>query len=281
MSRTARDRDARDAYLFLALACAVTWLLDLPLALAWLRHETPPPYALPMSGLGAFGPTFVAFGISLYRRELRETFGRWRGPPLVVLLALLAPAALHLVATLVEVALGGKPAQWFYPPTQPERVAALIVFPLGEEMGWRGFAYAKLVRRHGPVMGNLLLGTVWGIWHLFMMVTPDKGMPTPSAVAYAVATLALWSVVFAWVFERGKRSLAVAIALHMGAHIDNVDRAPDTEVRLRILRLAVVAVAAFFAGRALLRAAKSGVDGAGRSDESVPSNKGGYGARAL
>jgi hypothetical protein len=55
----------------------------------------------------------------------------------------------------------------------------------------------------------------------------------------------------AWFFERSNRSIAVAIALHAGAHIDNVTRAPETEVRLRILRFVVLAVVAALAARSL------------------------------
>ncbi len=55
----------------------------------------------------------------------------------------------------------------------------------------------------------------------------------------------------AWVFERSNRSIAVAIALHAGGHLDNVSRAPETEVRLRILRVAVLALCAAIAARSL------------------------------
>ncbi len=44
---------------------------------------------------------------------------------------------------------------------------------------------------------------------------------------------------------------AVALALHASAHLDNESRAPESEVRLRVLRLAVIVVAAGFAARAL------------------------------
>ena len=39
-----------------------------------------------------------------------------------------------------------------------------IMFSLGEEFGWRGFAYPRMAQRHGPVIGSLLLGCVWAIW---------------------------------------------------------------------------------------------------------------------
>jgi membrane protease YdiL (CAAX protease family) len=43
---------------------------------------------------------------------------------------------------------------------------ALISGPLNEEFGWRGFSLDHLLARFGFVNGSLILGFVWGIWHL-------------------------------------------------------------------------------------------------------------------
>jgi membrane protease YdiL (CAAX protease family) len=240
-----------DVLLFFILACAITWLLDLPFVLACARRVPPPDYALPLAGLGALGPTAAAFAIALRRGELRDVFGRWRTSPIWIAVGLIAPMTLHFVATLLEVALGGQPAQWFYPPVKPEHIAALVMFSVGEEFGWRGFAYPRLARRFRPVIGALIVGAVWGLWHLGMMFTPDKGAPGLSDLGLVVVELALYSIVIAWVFERGDRSMAVAIAFHAGGHLDNVSRAPETEVRLRVLRFVVLAVVAALAARSL------------------------------
>jgi membrane protease YdiL (CAAX protease family) len=186
------------------------------------------------------------------RRQLRGVFGRWRTNPLWIVIALFIPMAVQLPATLIEVLLGGHPAHWFYPPVKPEHFAALVMFSFGEEFGWRGFAYPRLAERHGPVVGSLIVGLVWGFWHLGMMFAPDplRALPPETLLIYMV-DLALWSVVMAWFFERSNRSIAVAIAMHAGAHIDNVSRAPETEVRLRILRFVVLAVVAALAARSL------------------------------
>ena len=241
-----------DVLPFFALACGITWTLDLPLALAWATNATPPAYAMTMVGLGALGPALAAFVIAARRRELDRVFGRWRTNPIWIVVGLFVPLAVHLPATLIEVALGGQPAHWFYPPVRPEHFGALVMFPLGEELGWRGFAYPRLAERHGPVVGSLILGAVWGLWHLGMLFAPDplRALPPVTIVVY-MAELALWSVVMAWVFERGNRSMAVAIAIHAGEHLDNVSRAPETEVRLRVLRFAVLAVVAALAARSL------------------------------
>jgi membrane protease YdiL (CAAX protease family) len=257
-----------DAYLFLALACAITWVLDFPLVYAWATDAAAPPYAMPMVGLGAWGPTLAAFLIASRRRQLRGVFGRWRTSPVWIIAGLLLPLAVQLPATLIEVLLGGHPAHWFYPPDGPERFAALVMFPLGEEFGWRGFAYPRLEERHGPVVGSLILGSVWGLWHLGMMIAPDleraretgdlalQALPSETIFIFIVQ-MALWSIVMAWMFERSNRSIAVAIAMHAGAHIDNVSRAPYTELRLRILRFAVLAVVAALAARSLMAKKRS------------------------
>jgi hypothetical protein len=60
----------KDVYWFFLLACAITWSLDFPLALAWATHAPPPGYAMPMTGLGALGPTVAAFVLAARRGDL-------------------------------------------------------------------------------------------------------------------------------------------------------------------------------------------------------------------
>lgn len=244
----------RDALWFFALACAITWALDAAMVLAWLRGEPPDGLAMGLGGLGAFGPMLAAFVLARRRGELGQVFGRWRtGGPLWILIALVTPFVLHLIATLIEVALGGSPARWFYPPGAPEQWTALVVFSVAEEFGWRGYAYPRLARWQGPVNAAVMVGAVWGLWHLGMMFVPDRPAPTAGLMLTTMATLALTSVVMAWSFERGGRSMAVAIAFHVGLHLDNPDRAPEGEVRLQALRFVVLLVAAVLAARALAR----------------------------
>jgi hypothetical protein len=43
---------AQGTYAYFALACAFTWVCDLPVVLAALRHVEAPAYGLPLAGLG-------------------------------------------------------------------------------------------------------------------------------------------------------------------------------------------------------------------------------------
>jgi membrane protease YdiL (CAAX protease family) len=251
-SVTSETRRAGDGTLaFFILACGITWLLEVPWLIATLRHAELSGTAMLGAGLSALGPTLAAIAIAAPRRQLGEVFGRWRTSFWWIVVALFAPMAVHLVATLVEVGLGGRPARWFYPPVRPEHWAALVMFSVFEEFGWRGFAYPRLVARHGPVLGCLILGAVWGLWHLLMTFSPATGTLDAYRFGALLCELPLWSVVIGWVLERSNRSMAVAIAIHAGAHLDNVTRAPASEVRLQLLRFAVLAVVAALAARSL------------------------------
>jgi uncharacterized protein len=230
---------------FFVLACAFTWTCDLSWLLAALRGVEPAAYAIPLAGLGAFGPLLAALVVARCLDPGLRVFGPWRANPALVLLALLTPLLLHLVATLLELALGGRPARWFYFPDSPERLLALAFFSLGEEPGWRGFAQPRLLQRHGTLVTALLIGSVWTLWHIPMFLTAG-----PLTIAGFTATwleLVLYSILFVWFAARSNGSLTVALALHAGAHLDNTGLASQEEVRLRVLRLVVLAVVAAFA----------------------------------
>ena len=210
-SSTLGPTSGRDGVtLYFALACAITWTMASGAALAWMRHQSPSPLAVAGAGLSAFGPLLAALVVAGRQSQLRQLFGRWRTSPAWVLLALLAAPLVHLIATALFVAIGGHPDRWFHPPNTPEALAALVVFPLGEEFGWRGFAHPRMVSRYGLVRGALGVGVVWGLWHLMYTITPTAGRFDPVELALIMTELPLYALLIAWVFERANRSMAVA-----------------------------------------------------------------------
>ena len=93
--------------------------------------------------------------------------------------------------------------------------------PLGEEIGWRGFALPRLQARFGPLRASLILGLLWAFWHLpHFLTSAQRGGPGMSlSVLYfnlpvfLVMVVAL-SIVFTWVFNRTEGSLFIAMLLH-------------------------------------------------------------------
>lgn len=250
---TSRDaHDPKRVYLFFALACGLTWALSAPAALTFIQAQPLSPAVMAMAGLSAWGPTLAAVAVAGSGHR-RGVFRPFLAHPGWVLLALLTPLLLHLPATLLEVLLGGSPSRWVYLPDGPESIAALVMFSFGEEFGWRGYAQARIAALHGPVKGALLLGLVWAAWHLFMMFSPVDGHFDVVTAVGTIIELPLYSVLFAWFLRRTRGGLAVAIALHMGAHLDNVTHTPDDELRIRVLRVLVLLIAVAFAARSLTR----------------------------
>ncbi len=107
--------------------------------------------------------------------------------------------------------------------------ALLVIFlvggPLAEEPGWRGFALPRLEERFGPLVGTLLLGTLWGLWHLpLFLFTPGYngagtglvGISLPF-LAFVIGEVAL-AVIFTWVFNNTHGSLLLTMLLHASAN---------------------------------------------------------------
>ncbi|MGD2197684.1 CPBP family intramembrane glutamic endopeptidase [Lysinibacillus fusiformis] len=42
----------------------------------------------------------------------------------------------------------------------------LLSGPIGEELGWRGFALLELQKKYGSLQSAIIIGFWWGIWHL-------------------------------------------------------------------------------------------------------------------
>lgn len=41
----------------------------------------------------------------------------------------------------------------------------LVRGPLGEELGWRGYALNELQKQYSPLKSGLIVGVLWGFWH--------------------------------------------------------------------------------------------------------------------
>src|SRR5215203_4271552 len=84
---------------------------------------------------------------------------------------------------------------------------------LGEEPGWRGFALPRLQSLHGPLLGSLILGVLWGLWHLPLFFTPWNELTAFNVVVFVLATTCL-AIMYTWVFNNTKGSVLMAILIH-------------------------------------------------------------------
>jgi membrane protease YdiL (CAAX protease family) len=84
-----------------------------------------------------------------------------------------------------------------------------------EEIGWRGFALPRLQKLHGPLLGTVILGLLWGVWHLPLFLTSFWifGKDVQSVAEFMIGITA-GSIVITWVFNHTKMSLLIATLLH-------------------------------------------------------------------
>lgn len=214
----------REVVAFFALTLALSWVVWIPGALGLVDFGSLVTGAVV---IGGFGP-LVAAGIVtwLVGDSLRAWAGqvlRWRIRPRWYLAAVGIPPLVVAVVTLAYVALGN-PLELPAVVRQVPLYAVPLVHVLGmgsvflvgggqEELGWRGFALPRLLERVDAVTASLVIGTVWGLWHLPLFMLEGSGQYGGPFVHYLVSTLAL-SVIFTWLYLGTGRSVLLAMILH-------------------------------------------------------------------
>ena len=88
-----------------------------------------------------------------------------------------------------------------------------MITGFGEETGWRGYALARLQRRHGPIRATLTVTAGWAIWHipLFFVLASYADFGPLMALGWLIG-LAAGAFVLTAVFNvTGGSVLAVAV----------------------------------------------------------------------
>jgi membrane protease YdiL (CAAX protease family) len=225
----------RPVLAFFVLAFGLSWLAWTPYVLS--RNGTGIlPFAFPavlgtpqLLGVlpGAYlGPVTAAFLVTALvegRAGLRSWRGRllrfrvgWRwyaGVVVVVPVAVLATTLL-LPGALAAARPVGLTLLLAYVPML---LLQVVTTALAEEPGWRDFALPRLQDRFGPVPGTVVLGLLWGAWHLPLFLTQWGGTDVTwdRPVLFVAACVPL-SLVMTWVFNRTGQSVPVVMLLHAG-----------------------------------------------------------------
>ncbi|MEX2400199.1 MAG: type II CAAX endopeptidase family protein [Rhodothermales bacterium] len=103
----------------------------------------------------------------------------------------------------------------------PALVLTALIGGGRQEFGWRGFARPHLEKRYGPVSSTLILGVLWGLWHLPVVAAdPEFHHGLDLAAFLPVALMSLASVagyafILTWLFNR-TGSVLLAMLLHAG-----------------------------------------------------------------
>jgi uncharacterized protein len=215
---------------FFALAYAISWALMTPAMVAGTLDGA---VAIPFF-VGVFGPFAAAAVVTRaagrsIRDWLRSSM-RWRVPLRWYALAIGFPVALALVAS-AEIALAGEELDF---GLVGERVASflpLLLFCLllnggPEEPGWRGFGLPKLQERFSPVRATIVLGSLWGGWHLPLLLVEDNPdhnlatLPLIAILAWTLAGFVAYSFTYTYLLNR-TGSVFLCMVLHASYNTAN------------------------------------------------------------
>lgn len=233
---------------FFVATFGVTWFFWVPGVVLFgpgLSGLTPwsPLLFIVLQTLGAAGPSVVAYwllrrsGQHTAIKSITQRYTLWRiALPWYLVAALLVPV-IQLAGLFVGGVLTGSEV---VDPASPLGemlgdlgiagvvamfpliiVAQLPSSPLLEEFGWRGFALPRLQDRYSALTSSVILGVLWGLWHL------------PIALAYGDSLLSLLlqitavSVLMTWVFNSTGGSMLLAMLCHASLNASIVPFASD------------------------------------------------------
>ena len=159
------------------------WLIDVATGLG-----TTTAIGMLIALAGLLGPMIGGIGFTLLTRGREGRRDYWHrlvdprriSPRWYLALVLLVPALMGLTAVL-DLATGGalaayqaRAAEFFAAPAAIPLtlLAVLLMGPLPEEFGWRGYLLDRLQEKRGPLGASLILGAVWAVWHLPLFFMP-------------------------------------------------------------------------------------------------------------
>lgn len=225
----------------------LTWFFALAYALSWVAWT---PYILSENGIGVWNYTFPGgdgssqifgvlpgaylgpIGAALFiitLTEGREGLRVWRGRMtrfkvgwrwyLAVVLSV--PAALIAASSVLAGRAPELPSASILLAFLPGLLAQMITTGLAEEPGWREFAMPRMQRRYGALTATLVVGVLWGCWHLPLYLTDWGGgyddLVWTAPVEFVVSAIA-FSVIITWVFNRSGESMPLVMLLHCGVN---------------------------------------------------------------
>jgi uncharacterized protein len=123
----------------------------------------------------------------------------------------------------------------------PALATGLLIGPM-EEFGWRGLALPLMQRRFAPLWSSLMLGVIWGLWHVpsfFLEGTPQSAWQLGP---YFIGVVAV-AVILTPMFNASRGSILIAALFHF--QLNNPiwpDAQPWASYIFAVLAVAVVLI---------------------------------------
>ncbi len=216
----------------------VVWFYILAFSISWLgmgsaalgSYGIAPfdsPYFLILSIFYAIGPALAAVIVLRVTRgkagvrDLDKGLIQWRVSLVWYILAILGSGALLIVAQVITKLLG-----LTVTIAMPQReLSFYVIFSYAisflantcEEIGWRGFALPRLQKQYSALLATLIVGVLWGLWHLpllFMVGNPMSEYPF-----FWFVSIFADAFVYTWLYNSTKGSILIVALFHVSGNI--------------------------------------------------------------
>ncbi len=221
MEQTYRYRPAH----FFGLTALITWV-------PWyfgIRSGAVATESL-LSVAGLLGPFVVSLALTFgsgnraLRQDFRDRLFDWRRiRPADLLLAVAMPVVVLTLSVGVSMLMGEPGGQLRLSAADnlvPMIVLALILAPIIEELGWRGYGVDSLRAVSGALAASLAFGVLWSLWHAPLVLLHGTyqrelyEMENPLFLANFFVGAIPVAIVANWFYYRSGRSIPVSMVFH-------------------------------------------------------------------
>lgn len=218
----------KETAIFFALTLGICYLVlwgplivfQIPVS-SFVSSVRGPSWAIGLLFIGGFTPSLVAMGLT-WRNEGRSGLQQmWQRATQFKIGWRWYLSAMGLIAfgSTCQIAINyflGHAFDFSLFLTQlPSFLPLILIGPLSEEIGWRGYAQTRLQTRWNPLVSGLVVGFAWAFWHLplFLMIGTSQHELNIPFVGFFCGVIAL-SVLFAWLHTHTNGSIWTAIFFH-------------------------------------------------------------------
>lgn len=215
----------------IVLMFALTWPIDLAYS-GMLPFQVPDGAAI-FVGYGLVLGSLLMTGLTLGKGgvgTLLKRFLIWRVGWKWYLVAFLLMPSMQIASVLLIALVRQTPIDFstvyayklFGPSVN--LVALIVPFFLfdaianGEEIAWRGYVLPRLQRQHSALSSSLIVGVIWGFWHLPKYLSH---WDTVSFVFFMVAIVAR-AVLYTWLYNNTKGSLLLTTLFHASGNTGGI-----------------------------------------------------------
>jgi uncharacterized protein len=221
-------KTVKEAYVFLGLTLAFSYFVFWgPLALfkiptiSFVSDVKGPAWAIALYIAGGFVPSLLAIfltwkkegppGLRLLGRRILQFKLGWRWYMYTFQVVMIGTAGQLTINKLLGNTFNG----YLFWTLLGSFFPLLVLGPLSEEIGWRGYALERLQTRWNALTSSLMIGLVWALWHLplFRMVGTSQHELGVPFIGFLIKMMAS-SIFYTWLYNNTKKSLWSAILLH-------------------------------------------------------------------